>query len=65
MSRWQNGLLRRRLQAPSNEMVGAGGGEVGREMSVAAANSLFIGKVKAQENFLLELGRVEHATMRP
>ena len=65
MSRWQDGLLRRRLQAPSNEMVGAGGGEVGREMSVAAANSLFLGKVKAQENFLLELGRVEHATMCP
>ena len=44
---------------------GAGIGEVGLEMRVAAANSLLFGKVKAQENFLLELGRVEHATMRP
>ena len=45
--------------------LAGGGGKVGREMRVAAANSLLFGKVKAQENFLLELGRVEHATMRP
>ncbi len=56
-------MRRRAFDKPLAE--GAGIGEVGREIRVAAASSLFLGKVKAQENFLLELGRVEHATMRP
>ena len=57
--------MRRRAFDQTPLAEGAGIGEVGLKMRVVAADSLFLGKVKAQENFLLELGRIEHATMRP